>query len=233
MCVIRSQKTIIRLIYVNLDIIWTIYYIKLTLIYLYAILWIPLEDITLPNVLEHINWIDIVFIILLLGMVYKGMKTGVGGQILSLIGSIALIFLSIGYYSLLSEAIFGFLLQAWAKPLSFLLIMLVIITLVKVLERVFNIINGEELSMIERVGGALVAAFRAVITCGLIGIMFLLTPVDYLHRSVSEGSKFGMHIINMDAQIYSWMTELIQTSGKKDKEEVLQEILTSTQKGAK
>jgi uncharacterized membrane protein required for colicin V production len=68
----------------------------------------------LPDILNQINWIDIFFLILLLGMVYKGLKTGVGGQVIALIGWFVLVFMSLKYYSVVSEALFGFLLQKWA-----------------------------------------------------------------------------------------------------------------------
>jgi len=181
----------------------------------------------LPAILEQINWIDIIFIILLLGMVYKGFRTGVGAQILSLVGSFVMVFLSIGYYIYTSEALFGSMLQSWTKPISFFAIVAVIFIAVKVLERVFNIIGGDELAMIERAGGAVVAAMRAVIICGLIGIIFLLLPIDYVRSSATQGSRACMKLVRIDIQIYSWMADLIHLSGQKDKDFIINEILTS------
>ena len=111
--------------------------------------------------LTDINWLDILFVILLLGMVYKGLRTGVGSQLLSLAGWFVLLFVSIGYYKVLSEAIFGSVLQKWAKPVSFFVISAGIFTVVKILERAFNVITSEEHAAIERVGGALVEIGRA------------------------------------------------------------------------
>jgi len=42
--------------------------------------------------------------------------------------------------------------------------------LIKILERVFNIISGEELAAIEKIGGAFVAVLRAFLLFGLIGL---------------------------------------------------------------
>ncbi|RKY42690.1 MAG: hypothetical protein DRP85_02135 [Candidatus Makaraimicrobium thalassicum] len=184
----------------------------------------------MPATFQDVNWLDIFFIILLLGMVYKGLKTGVSGQILSMMGLFVLIFVSIGYYGLLSEAIFGFLLQGWAKPLSFFFIGITIFIVIRVLERVFKIVGEEELATIERVGGVLVASFRAFILFGVIGIQLLLTPLDSMHLSAAEGSKVCMFFVNMDAQIYSWMTGTIGVFRKEQKDEVLERILVSTKK---
>jgi len=187
----------------------------------------------LPITLTNINWLDILFIILLLGMVYKGLRTGVGGQLLSLVGWFILIFVSIGYYSFLSEAIFGFLLQKWAKPVSFFVISAALFTVIKILERVFNIIVGEELALIERIGGALVASLRAFIFFGIIGIMLLLVPLDYVRQSAVEGSRTCMFFVGLDAQIYSWMTGIVGISEQKTKDEVVEGILVATEQSVK
>ena len=78
------------------------------------------------ELIKDINWLDILFVILLLGMIYKGARTGVGGQLLSLAGWCLLLFTSITYYNIVSTAIFGFLLQKWAKPITFFAIALII-----------------------------------------------------------------------------------------------------------
>ena len=182
----------------------------------------------MPAILEQINWLDIVFIILLLGMVYKGLRTGVGCQIVSLIGWFALIFFSIRYYNYFSKAIFGFLLQKWSQPVSFFVIAVVIFGVIKLLERVFNVMNSEESAPIERLGGVLLASFRGFMMFGALGMLLILTPMDQIRSSALEGSKTCMLFVNMDAQLYSWMTQLVKTSGVKEREEVVGDLVAST-----
>ncbi|MBD3379474.1 MAG: hypothetical protein GF408_03320, partial [Candidatus Omnitrophica bacterium] len=146
----------------------------------------------LPDIINDINWLDILFLVLLLGMLYKGLRTGVGGQVISLIGLAALLFFSLHYYGFLSEGIFGFMLQKWAKPLTFFSVAAVIFTVTKVLERIFNITGGEEMAALERIGGAVVAFFRAVLLFGVIGILFMLIPLEYTRTSVTEHSRTAM-----------------------------------------
>ena len=184
----------------------------------------------MPDILQSINWIDIIFIILLLGMVYKGTSVGVGGQIISLMGYIILLFVSIGYYRFASEAIFGFLLQDWAKPISFLVISVLIFVATKFVERIFNIAKGEELAGIEKIGGALVSFFRAVILCGAIGIFFLLTPISYLQDSASFGSMTCMYFVKTDVSIYSWLAKVTGIDKEASSKIVLDQIIISTGK---
>ena len=164
-------------------------------------------------------------------MIYKGSRTGVGGQVVSLAGCFAMIFLSVKYYTLCSEAIFGFLLQRWAKPASFLVICVLIFVIVKVLERVANVISGEEVASIERIGGVVVASLRAAVFFGLIGMFLLLVPVDYMRLSV-ENSKTCMSFVNFDAKVYSWISGLtgVPKEKQRNKNEVVEEFLTAAEK---
>ena len=180
----------------------------------------------MSDMAQGINWIDIIFIILLLGMIYKGTRTGVGGQIVSLIGWFCLTFVSIGYYSFMSEALFGFLLQKWAKPLSFFVIAVLIFVVMKFIERIFNILHGEELAAIERVGGAIIAGLRACMLFGVLGILFLLIPVEYMNTAASEGSKTCMFFVRMDVRIYTLIADLANPPQEGQKRDVLNEILT-------
>lgn len=183
----------------------------------------------LPDIITEVNWIDIIYVILFLGIVYKGTRTGVGGQLLSLAGWVVLIFVSMRYYSLVSEALFGFLLQSWAKPLSFLIIGVLVFVLIKFLERVFSVVTGSELSSFERIGGALVASVRAFVFFGAIGIFLLLVPVEIVRDSVISGSKTGMFFVGFDAGIYSMINEVTGVGEtRRSKDDVIDEILSVT-----
>jgi len=184
----------------------------------------------LPEILQSINWIDIVFVILLLGMVYKGTRTGVGGQILSLCGMFVLIFLSIRYYKIISEALFGFLLQDWARPVSFFVIAALVFVAVKFLERVFNVLNAEELASIEKIGGAIIAGCRALMLFGAIGILLLLIPINYIQESAAEGSWSCMFFVKADVRIYDWISKVSGLEKEDQTDEILTQILTKHSK---
>ena len=174
--------------------------------------------------LAEINWLDILFVILLLGMVYKGTKVGVAGQIISLIGGFAIVFVPITYYSVLSEAIFGFLLQRWAKPVSFFVILLGVFTLTKTAERFSNVIVGDEVSSLEKFAGGLIAGLRAMMFFGVVSMLLLLAPIEYTRLSVLEGSVASNAFMNMDAAIYSWMTAGLADEKKRTKKGVVKEF---------
>lgn len=179
------------------------------------------------EIISGINWLDIVFLTILLGMIYRGSHAGVGSQLLSLAWWFVLIFFSIGYYSLIASKLFGFMVQGWARAVSFFIIVAVLWAIIKFLQRVFNIERAENLSPVERIGGSVVSSLRAFLFFGMVGIQFLILPVNVLHNSVSEGSKTGMFFVDVNADIYSWMTSHLAFVEEKTREEVVEGFFAS------
>ncbi len=181
----------------------------------------------LPDLFTQINWVDVLFVALFLGMVYRGTKTGVGAQLLSLIGWLVMMFLSVRYYAFVSEAIFGFVFQKWARPLSFLAIAGIVFVCVKLLERVFGVVSGDELSMLEKLGGAFVASVRSFILFGLVGFFLMLLPFEYARHSAEVASKTGVYFMKFDAALYRAVNDLVFTSGGREQgEEALNGIFS-------
>jgi len=171
----------------------------------------------LPEILNEINWLDVLFVILLLGIVYKGLRTGVGGQILSLVGGVVLLYFAIGYYCFISEAIFGFLFQKWTKSISFLIISGGMFILIKVLERLLSVIGNGDFAVLERVGGAILATFRAFVYFGIMGMFLLLIPIDSVKTSVIDKSKTCEFFIKFDIDLYNGINDAINSGSKKKK----------------
>jgi uncharacterized membrane protein required for colicin V production len=169
----------------------------------------------LPEVLKQINWVDAFYILLLLGMVYRGTRTGVGSQLLSFAGWVAILYLSVRYYATVSEAIFGFMLQGWAKPISFFTLAAAGFIVLKLIERISSVVLGAELSVLEKLGGALVAGLRGCILFGMIGVLLLLVPIDFLNCSAAEGSRTCMVFVNFDAVLYKSIDGLLFSTEEK------------------
>ena len=163
-------------------------------------------------------------------MGYKGSRTGVGGQICSLIGLVLMVYASIAYYNIISEVLFGFLPQKWAKPFSFILIALIIFIFIKVVERVLNLVAAEDLAIIERLGGVFVATARAIMMSGVIGMFILLLPVESLNLAAREGSKTCMFFVNVDAGVYSVIEDRLTPSDSGNEGERFKKIKAGTVK---
>ncbi|MDD4957178.1 MAG: CvpA family protein [Candidatus Omnitrophica bacterium] len=175
--------------------------------------------------MEKITIFEIFYIILLSGMVYKGTRSGISAQIISLIGWVVLVFCSLGYYEYLSKAIFGFMLQDWAKPLSFFALAMVPFIIIKIIEKMIIAAAGEELSLLERIGGAFVSAIRALVIFGMIGIQILLMPMEQAKTFLLEKTPTALFFVNIDVDIYSWLTGLTGIKKNIDSEDVMMTLL--------
>jgi hypothetical protein len=176
----------------------------------------------LQDVISGINWLDIIFVLALIGMIYRGSHAGVGAQLLSLAWCFLLIFVSIGYFTHLSSKLSAILNIGWARAIAFLGIILFLFAFIRFMEKVFNIQRAEHLAPIERIGGSLVAAFRAFLIFGIIGIQLLLIPSSGLRENVLEKSKSGMFFVGLDAGIYSFMSKYIDFVEDVEKEDLIQ-----------
>lgn len=184
----------------------------------------------MSTIISGVNWLDVLFLTILLGMIYKGSRTGVGSQFLSLVWWFILTYVSIGYYGALAAKVFGFMDQNWARPVAFFVIFFIFVLIIKFFEMIFNVGNVENLAPIERIGGAVVASLRTFLLLGLVSTQLLLLPADFLRDSVAEGSKTGMFFVNLDVGIYCWMTSHLKFVKVKKKKEIIEEILASSKK---
>jgi uncharacterized membrane protein required for colicin V production len=189
------------------------------------IYFLSIKGIPLSTFIQNLNWLDIVFVILLLGMIYKGVRTGVGGQILSLVGWFLILFATLSYYNIVSKSLFGFLLQTWSRPASFLSIAVFVFICIRIVERVTNIKVEEGSASLEKIAGIVVASLRAILLFGLIAMLLLLMPVKYTRNTVLVKSKTAMFFIKADAKIYSLMTGYFGLSKKRTENEVMEDIL--------
>ena len=171
------------------------------------------------------NWVDVLFVILLLGTIYKGVRVGVGGQLLSLAGCFLILFAALSYYNFVSKVIFGFLLYKWARPVSFFSIVVLIFAAVTLWKKALTVAEKDALAPIERLGGAVVAALRSFIIFGIICMFFLLLPFTYPRVTFAHKSRLGMFFIEMNATIYSAMSGHLGLSKKKTKEEIISEFV--------
>jgi len=173
------------------------------------------------SLLQGINWVDIFFLILLLEMIYKGLRAGVGGQLFSLLGYFALTIISIHGYVPMSRTVFGFVTASWAEPISFFIISAVLFVGIKIIEKIFRVISIEETATVEKLAGGGIAVLRGFLLFGVIGTFLLLVPIGPL-RSGVIGSKTGMMLVGMDMKIYD---RVINVVGSNDEKEITKNTL--------
>lgn len=163
----------------------------------------------MSDFISHFSWLDIVYTLILFGTIYKGSKRGVSTQLISLVGYVLLVYLALGYYLFVSEALFGFLLQNWARPISFFSITIIVLFLLKLIDRVLNVVDHEDLATIERIGGMLVAGIRGSILIGILCLGLALVPLESVHKVAIGDSALSKHFISVDFIFYSWIIDVL------------------------
>jgi hypothetical protein len=184
----------------------------------------------LSQFLANVNWLDIVFCVMYLGLVYKGIRSGAGSQFLSIIVVILLNFCSLEFYSKMASKIFGFLSPDWARALSFFVITAAFFGLLFLVKSGFQKGAQEASSPTDKFGGFMLATIKAGLIFGVVSVQLLLIPADFLRDSVTKGSKTAMFFVRTNAGIYSWITEQVNFLDKRSSGEVVDKLVNSSKK---
>ncbi len=163
----------------------------------------------MSDFISHFSWLDLIYILILLGTIYKGSKRGVSTQLISLVGYVLLVYLALGYYLFVSKALFGFLLQNWARPVSFSLITIIVLFILKLIDRALNVVDHDDLATIERIGGMLVAGIRGSILIGVLCFGLALVPIESVHKVAIRDSALSKYFISVDFIFYTWIIDVL------------------------
>jgi len=174
------------------------------------------------QIIASISWLDVLFVLIFVGMIYRGLRSGIGSQILSLIGWFIVIFFSVGYYSVLSTSIFGFMQRTWSRSSSYTMIIGVGFIVIKLLEMVFRDPASDK--AFARVACTILASLRAAIVAGLISIQLLLMPVPDMNKMATKGSKLAMYFVNLDVSVYSGITKVLSSVKRRDRIDIIDEL---------
>jgi len=145
----------------------------------------------------RVNWVDILFVILLVRTGYVGLKSGFLPEFFRLLGlSVAFLF-SFNNYTSLSRFMATHVRWLGARPdvLSFLVIFLTILVIFKIVSifaRIF--LSGENLSNPNALVGLVLGLVRGILIAGLIYTLLINGPFQYLARSAQDRSFSGKYV---------------------------------------
>ncbi|MDD5156389.1 MAG: CvpA family protein [Candidatus Omnitrophica bacterium] len=155
------------------------------------------------SVVRRFNWIDVFFIILLLRTLYVALKTGFIAEVFKLLGTLLAIYVSMHYYTALSDFLgsrFGLdkkLTVAFVDFMCFILLAIVFYLIGNLLSFTFAaLIKSEAVPRLNKWGGFIVGMARALLLAGLFTFAFSISTIRYLHVKVAE-SYFGPRLIRV------------------------------------
>lgn len=165
------------------------------------------------DALTHINWVDILILIIVLRTSYVSFKEGLSHELFPLLGSIVMVVASIGYYSRLGSFFTENIAKIPAELANFLaFIILVVVSgiifkLFKIL--VDFVIKVEWNPSVERLGGGICGVFRAFVAASLILMILSMIPLPYLQKSIRDRSLTGRYVMGIGPYIYEKIAYVI------------------------
>ncbi len=164
------------------------------------------------DIIKKFNWVDIFVIIILFRIAYIAIKSGLLVEFFKLLATIAAIYLSLHYYTILSDWIRQIIPITKEKmPLKFLDFLsfgflvivgyLIFVSLHLVFQRV---IKMEAVPNLNKWGGFVLGIARAFLLGGLITFLFVISSIGYLKTSVNN-SYSGKRLLKIAPDTYSWL----------------------------
>jgi uncharacterized membrane protein required for colicin V production len=158
------------------------------------------------EILKHINWVDVLALILILRISYVCSQAGMTHEIFPLIGNAVVLVLSLHFYTRVGNIITK---NAPIIPiqiayfLSFVSIAIVFIIIYKLLNAALNmVLTMEWHPSIEKIGGLIVGIMKAFVVTSLILAMLALMPMPYFQRSIRDKSLTGLQILKIGPVMY-------------------------------
>ena len=166
--------------------------------------------------IKKFNWVDIFIIILFLRICYIAFQSGFLSEFFKLLGTISAIYLSLHYYTGLSDTLLKNSIFLKDKmPLKFMdflcfVILVLVGYLIFVLLRVglLKIMKMEAVPLLHKWGGLCLGVVRAMLLTGLIVFMLAISTVGYFKRSVKD-SFMGKDFFEMPVTTYSFLWDTL------------------------
>ena len=151
------------------------------------------------------NWVDILFVTLLIRICYIGFKNGFLPEFFRLLGLLAAFIFSFNNYTMVSQFLSSHTKWTGAKPdvISFLFIFLLIVFIFKIFAVITTLLLGREnISGPDKLAGLVLGLGRGALLVGLIYVLFVNSPFKYLSRSTEDRSFSGPHISKVAPFVY-------------------------------
>lgn len=158
------------------------------------------------EILQKINWVDILVLIVVLRTGYVALQDGLSHEILPLIGSLFMIICALHYYQRVSKFIYdiGFILPIEILyPVAFLVLAVLIGLLFRLVKAIIDkLIKVTWHPLVERFGGLIAGLARGAVLVSMILILLTLLPLPYLQWSVRDRSLTGIYFLRIGPELY-------------------------------
>lgn len=156
----------------------------------------------MQNILSRLNWVDFVIIILFVRICYIALKNGFPVELFKFFGTIASIYLSLHYYTTVSDFLDARL-SSEILSLDFLdVICFIVLVLISYLAFVIlrmaflHVVKIEAVSLLNRWGGLVLGLARGILWTGIITYFLTISTITYINESVKNSylAKYNIEI---------------------------------------
>jgi membrane protein required for colicin V production len=147
-----------------------------------------------------INWYDLVVVVALLYGVWSGLRAGLTGEIIRVIGLVLMIALAAEFY--LSAGNWLRAHSQLGKDISYLIAFVSIAVVVHLIALAARLATHKQMqklkfaAIVENVGGSLAGVVRMAVIMTWLTVLLCLSNSDFWHHTVGEESRFGTFVIN-------------------------------------
>ena len=165
----------------------------------------------LLDIIKKLNWVDVFVIIILIRIGYVAFKTGFTIELFKLLGTIFAIYISLHYFTVVSDTLIRRGATTEKIPLQFtdfvsfsVLVIAGYLIFVALRSVFYRFIKMEAAPNLQKWGGLVLGMFRAFLCAGLIMFMLTICSFEYFKNSVKE-SYTGKNFFKIAPATYSWI----------------------------
>jgi len=158
-----------------------------------------------------LNWYDFVVIAALLYGVWSGLRAGLSGEIIRVIGLVLMIVLAIELYLPFGNWIHAH--SGMSGELAYLIAFLVIAVVVHLTALSARLATHKQMqklklaAMVENVGGSFAGVVRMVVIMTWLTVLLCLSNSDFWRYTASKESRFGAFVVNRIPVIHNLVKE--------------------------
>ncbi len=170
----------------------------------------------LAEIVNRLNWIDLVFVILLIRTGYVAVRNGFLVEIFKISGTILAVYLGCHYYAPLAAFFHSRLgaegsSAALPETLAFIaLCSLGYVVFILPRRLLMRFLKIEAAQVLNSWGGLVLGICRGVLFSGLLFLVFSISARDYLHSSVAQ-SLSGRRLVDTAAGTYGWIWNTVMS----------------------
>lgn len=156
------------------------------------------------EIVQKLNWIDIVLIIVILRALFVSLKRGFVNELLQLLAVLAAICVVLHYYPFCSRFLENrvFVKAEIARSVTFLSLWVLVALVCKfVRSGIHLLLKIDAKSAIDKIGGLGVGLVRGVLVSSLLLSFFATTGLEYLSRHI-QGSYLSPHVAPLAPGFY-------------------------------